>query len=425
MEQSAIALIIMAVTLVLYATELIPIVVTSILSVAAMIFAGILTPAQGFSGFSNTATLLAGSAMVLGETLTASGATKLLGKKLDGMIRLNKRGFNTLLCGFSAVLSAFLSSISIILILMPMVDSIIVKSNYKFNKRESYMPIAIGASIGGSISLTGSSSVLTASAMYNQYVGYDAIKFFTPAILAVPATLGAILFYATFGTKLSEKWFDFEESPIILPKEESPNMEAKQESGKRAYLSILIFAVCAICWVVTDLNLALIAMLGTCVCFVTGCIEPHVAFSKISWSSVIVLAATLGFASGIHESGADEIIVNFLIRLCGPISKLPLGMFIIILLLTIFLTNIMSNTGAAAIVTPIAITLAKSMGVDAMLWCIAVGVVANCAVATPIGCACMTVLLPAGYRFKDFVKPGVCVCVISAVLICVTYVIVG
>ena len=60
-----------------------------------------------------------------------------------------------------------------------------------------------------------------------------------------------------------------------------------------------------------------------------------------------------------------------------------------------------------------------------MLWSIAIGVGANCAVITPIGCANMTILLPVGYRFKDFVKVGGCICLISMALITVTYIVIA
>jgi len=420
MANSTIALLIVLVVLILYATEALPIFVTSILAIAAFIFTGILTPAQAFSGFSNVATLLGAAAMILGVSLGETGATEMLSQKMSAMIGLSKRAFYTILCGMSALLSACLSSFGIIVIMMTVVDSIIVKSNYKFNKREAYMPIAVGASIGGAISLSGSSSVLTACAAYNQHVGYDAIGYFTPAILAIPACIGGILFYATVGTKLSEKWFDFEETPIQL---KTPADTARDESKTKRdmYISIATFGVCALCWAFTKINLALTGMLGVCALAVLKVIKIDDILKKVNWSTLIILACTLGFATGVHESGADVVISDFVLKHSGPLAQSPIGMFVVVMILTMILTNIMSNTATAAIVTPIAITLAAGVGGNAMLWCIAIGVCANCAVITPIGCANMTILLPAGYRFKDFVRVGGCICVISMILITATY----
>lgn len=425
MEQSTIVIIIVAAALLLYATEVIPIVVTSILAVAAMVLTGVLTPAQAFSGFSNTTTLLAGTAMAISVALAETGAAEFMSRKLSVVAKMSKRTFNTFLCAVSALLSAFMSSLSIILIMMAVVDSIIAREGGTYNRRETYMPIAFGASIGGGITLSGSSCVLAACSVYNQYVGYDAISYAGPAILAIPATIGAILFYATFGTKLSEKWFDFQEVPV----DTKPKIaEAQSGGGKvptKLYISFFTFVVCAVLWATTSLNMALVGMLGCCVCFLTGCSEPDHTFAKMSWSTLIILATTLGFASGVSESGADLVMANALISICGPLSSSPTGMFFVLLLLTVLLTNIMSNTGVAVIVAPIAISVAETLGCDARLWVIAVGVGANCAIFTPIGCGCMTVLLPVGYRFKDFVKPGLVVCAISMALMVITFMIVS
>lgn len=419
MEQSTISIIIIAVALILYATEIIPIVVTSILATAAMILAGILTPAQAFSGFSSTTTLLAGAAMVLSIALSETGGTELISDRLKKLGTLSERAFYTLLCAISAVLSACLNSLSIILIMMAVVDAIVSRGDTRYTRKEAYMPIAIGASVGGAISLSGSSSVLAACSVYNQYVGYDAIGYFGPAILGIPATLGAVLFYATIGTKLSKKWFDFEETPAVVKTAE--RKEDHSRAKGKLKIAIGTFVVCACLWVFTDLNLALVGLLGCCVCFITGCVKPDDAFSQMSWSTLIILATTLGFANGVSASGADQVLANGLIKLCGPLSRSSFGMFLVILILAIFLTNIMSNTGAAVIIAPIAISIANSMGCDARLWVIAVGVGVNCAVATPIGCGCMTVLLPLGYRFKDFMKPGLAVCCFSTVLMGLTF----
>lgn len=423
MTDSTIALIIVFIVLILYATEILPIFVTSILAVAAFIFTGILTPTQAFSGFSNVATLLAAAAMILGVALGETGATEMISRKLSGMANLDKRLFYSLLYGVSALLSACLSSFGIIIIMMTVVDSIILESKYRFNKKESYMPIAIGASIGGAISLSGSSSVLAACAAYNQYVGYEAIGYFTPAILAVPACVGGLLFYLTIGTRLCEKWFDFEETPMQLRVPEDSRKTGTRTTRDR-YISMATFGVCAVCWALTDINLALTGMLGVCVLVVLKVIRIDEVLKKVNWSTLVILACTLGFASGVHESGADAVISDFVLAHSGPLADSPPGMFVIVLFLTVVLTNIMSNTGAAAILAPIAITLANAAGGDARLWCIAIGVGANCAIATPIGCANMTVLLPAGYRFKDFFRVGTCVCIMSMALMTTVYVLI-
>lgn len=422
MAPSTIGIIIMIVTLVLYATEVIPLVATAALSVIAMWATGLLTPAEAFSGFSNTATVLAIAAMLISLALQETGATTLLGDKLSWMNKQSKRWFNTLLCVIAAALSACLSSFAIIIIMMSVADGLVAGSNGKFTRKESYMPIAFGSSIGGAISLTGSSSILQACAVYNDYVGYDAIGFFGPAVLAIPACFGAFIFYATFGTKLCEKWFDFEEPPMaeVVKTEQAGTGKTNTKLG----ISVAVFVICAVLWAAGQ-PLAIVGWGGAIVLFIAKCIDPKTSLAKVEWNAIMILALSLGFAAGVNNSGAGEVIANFMINAAGPLGKSPVAMFTIIIILITILTNIMTNTGSAAIVAPIALAIANQMGVDARLWCIAVGVGANCAIFTPIGCANMTVILPGGYRFKDFVKPGLVVCVMSTIIMAVVFAVVS
>jgi di/tricarboxylate transporter len=67
-----------------------------------------------------------------------------------------------------------------------------------------------------------------------------------------------------------------------------------------------------------------------------------------------------------------------------------------------------SNNAVAVVVTPIAISLADALGVDARPLVVAVMVAASCSFATPIGYQTNTLVFgPGGYRFSDFLKVGV------------------
>jgi di/tricarboxylate transporter len=83
---------------------------------------------------------------------------------------------------------------------------------------------------------------------------------------------------------------------------------------------------------------------------------------------------------------------------------------------------LVSNNAVAVVVTPVAIALAAALGVDPRPLVVAVMVAASCAFSTPIGYQTnMLVYGPGGYRFTDFLKVGiglnVVVAVVCAVLI--------
>ncbi len=82
MEQSTLALIIVGCTCLLYVLELFPVAVTTLIGMLAMVYAGILTPSEAFSGFTNTAVLLVIGMVIIIDALLDSGVAGKIGKGL-------------------------------------------------------------------------------------------------------------------------------------------------------------------------------------------------------------------------------------------------------------------------------------------------------------------------------------------------------
>ena len=76
-------------------------------------------------------------------------------------------------------------------------------------------------------------------------------------------------------------------------------------------------------------------------------------------------------------------------------------------LLVALLTNVLSNNACAVLFTPIGINLATGLGIDPMIFVIAVILAANCSFASPIGYVTnLLVMNPGRYRFSDFMRAG-------------------
>ena len=72
------------------------------------------------------------------------------------------------------------------------------------------------------------------------------------------------------------------------------------------------------------------------------------------------------------------------------------------------MTNILSNNATAVLFTPIAVNIAGELGIDPIVFVMAVIFAANCSFATPIGYQTnLLVLAPGNYKFQDFIKVGV------------------
>ncbi|WP_259305643.1 SLC13 family permease, partial [Megamonas funiformis] len=89
----------------------------------------------------------------------------------------------------------------------------------------------------------------------------------------------------------------------------------------------------------------------------------------------------------------------------------------VLFLISNILTQFMSNTASAALLAPIGISIAQSIGVDPKPVLMALGIAASCAFATPMATPPNTLVLgPGGFSFNDYVKVGVPMCVLSLVV---------
>jgi di/tricarboxylate transporter len=114
----------------------------------------------------------------------------------------------------------------------------------------------------------------------------------------------------------------------------------------------------------------------------------------------------LAIGAALEATGAVALIVE---ALAPALGALPPWLIVwAVYLLTSVLTELVSNTAVAVVVTPIAIALAGALGLDPRALVVAVMVAASASFATPIGYQTnMMVYGPGGYRFGDFLKVGV------------------
>lgn len=304
MAQSTITIVIVIAVIFLYATEKLPLSLTTILAMIAMVFFKILTPAEAFSGFSSTATLLLVGITIIGEAFLTSGLVDKLGDLLMKIARVPLPLFTAIIFMVGSLLSAFLNGLAVVAIFMPILDALAYRTGGKLKKKYTLMPLAIGAVLGGNLSVVGSTSMINASNLLEESYYGKALSFFTPAAVAIPAVLAAFFFYLLIGEKLQEKCFDFEEtSTENLVQEESHTL--KSPATWKAFFVILVMVLCVVGFV-SGLDLAAVAFAGAAAVLISGCISTKQAYTGISWETVFVISGTIGFAKGVEVSGAGK-----------------------------------------------------------------------------------------------------------------------
>ena len=181
----------------------------------------------------------------------------------------------------------------------------------------------------------------------------------------------------------------------------------------------LVVAILIAVVVLATLNIApiqFLAIVGVAIVLVTRAIDADEAMAAIDGRLMALLFGMLGVGAGLEHSGAVQLVVNVVSPLLSGAS--PYVLVFAVYVLTSFLTEIVSNNAVAVIVTPIVIQLALGIGVDPRPLVVVVMIGASASFATPIGYQTNTLVYgPGGYKFMDFIRFGVPLNVISAIVV--------
>ena len=164
------------------------------------------------------------------------------------------------------------------------------------------------------------------------------------------------------------------------------------------------------------------AIVGALILLWLKIITPREAYSSIDWQVLLMLYGLLGLGMAMKDTGTAEWLARGLVNVAeGFVSSenLPIVLLWLVFLLTICLTEVLSNNATAVMLVPIVLTLAQEIGVNPRPFLMAVTVAASTAFALPMGYQThMMVYGPGGYRFADFLRVGIPLNLICWVISC-------
>ncbi|MFT6536796.1 MAG: di/tricarboxylate transporter [Loktanella salsilacus] len=131
-------------------------------------------------------------------------------------------------------------------------------------------------------------------------------------------------------------------------------------------------------------------------------------YTTIDWPVIVLLAALIPVAGAMQTTGAADLLARFLVETIAQSN--PIAALAVVLITTMFLSDVMNNAATAAILCPIALGIAATLGVNPDSFLMAVAIGASCAFLTPIGHQNNTLILgPGGFRFGDYWRLGLLV----------------
>ena len=404
LESSTVALIIFAAMLVLYMTELVPIAVTSVCACLAFAVFGIVPLNTAFAGFGNDIVFLVAGMVVVGNALFETGVAQVFGKKMISVVGTNERAFILALTIVITALSLFLNNTATVTIMLPITASAISMSGGKLSKKNTYMMVGIITVISGGLTLIGSTPQLIAQGVLAAG-GYETIGFWEIGKIGFPVLIMALVFYMTAGNALQKKIFSFPEVIDSSPDDSPGESKASPKNNIKMYISVGILILCIIGFITELWSMGIVAMAGASLCVITGCISQKKVFEKMDWTTLVIMGCSFGFSAGLDKSGAGRLVAQSIINIFGD-SMSPWLLCAAFALAAMILTNCMSSTATASLMVPIAVFAALELGYNVKNVVMAAAIAANLGYATPISTPPITMTLAGGYRFKDYIKVG-------------------
>lgn len=409
MATSTIAIIILVAALILYAIPGISLASTTLAAMAAFVVFGVTDLAAVTAGFANKVILLVVGLTILGQSFVTTGLVDKIALVVNKLrLDRSKRVFVMAMLIIATILGVFLNGSIVVAIMLPIVDAVVLSSGGKIQRKDAYWVVGLGGTYGNNLLTISATSMLTAVSLLVE-MGYEQMSIFTPLLINLPGMIAVIIFYAVIGIKLQDKWFDFPDVPVDVS---AKNADGKTKPVWKQWVAGLTF-LATVVLIAMGKDYGLISILATVIVIFTGCISDKEAWRCVSWGTIIVVAGSIGISSAVRSSGAAEVICNFFIKIAGPIANSTIGVCVVLFFVAAVLSSFMSDNATVAIMLPIAASIAEGLGLSAVPIFIAVCSGTKTGIMTPICVTPMTQACAAGYRFKDFLRMGTILTVIS------------
>ena len=205
------------------------------------------------------------------------------------------------------------------------------------------------------------------------------------------------------------------EGELLLLEDVSANT-VRVEKRRWALAAFVLFLALSLSKVAIgiDIPLAVCVLIGVLLLLATKTIRYAEMYSLIDFRLLVMIACMMSFGVAMEKTGTDIFLAGYVqdhFAQYGPTAVLA-GFFV----LTVLLTQPMSNQAAALVVLPVAVKAAVALGLNPRTFIVGITYAASFSFITPLEPACVLVYTPGRYRFTDFVKIGTFLTVIVFVV---------
>ena len=418
--------------------------VTALCGAAALLLLGVVRPVEVQAAFASPAIIALAALFVIAYAIELTGLLGLMIRNATRLCaRLGARGL-WLVIGMCGLLGGFLNNTPVVVLAAPVVRD--VARSLNLSPKRFLMPLSHISVMGGLLTLIGTSTNLLVNDMARN-AGQPVFGLFeiTPVGLVI-AGAGAVWLYFVGARQLGRSVAADEAEAARLRAEAEAQIKAQagrkrflpfrmprlgeartHEDGsgdahlgdvklfsaadrpfefRRAMMALAIFLTVVIAAGLGLAPIAASAFAGAVALILLRILTADEAYAGLRPDILLLIAGMVVIGIAIEVTGLAGIGADALIDVIRPLG--PLAALIILYGVTLFATELLSNATVAVLITPIAVALAESLGVDPRPFLVAVMMAASAAFATPFGYQTnVLVYNMARYSYLDFVKVGV------------------
>jgi solute carrier family 13 (sodium-dependent dicarboxylate transporter), member 2/3/5 len=380
---------------------------STFLIITASVFLGILPQEEAFRGFSSGTLFFLMGAFILAITVEKHDLHKRIALSFLNHFGSSPKRFllGVTLVGF--FLSMLMPEHGIAALFIPILFIVFVASKRKNILKSNFgkanlLALSYGTSVGSIATFLGGARNILAVEIYSQYTG-ETVSFIRWTISTMPVALTMIIFtYLVLAKLFKLENIDMEHIRMKIS-DEITNM-GNFSIGEKKALVFLIGGFIAWATIGQIFGMGIIAIALAVAIASTRTISWSDVESKMPWGTLFLYVGAVTLSIVLPRTGTLNVITDFLLSLVGDNPFIILAMFTII---TIFLSDVMSNASVTAIILPLALSTMGDLGLPPIVPMYTIAMASGFAFLLPVGTpSAMLVYATGNLDAKDFIKPG-------------------
>lgn len=393
-EQGYQSLLVFILCLVLWVTQILPLPITSLLGLALLPMLGVFPAAEVFSFFGNPAVFFILGAFMLVAGVMHTGLSERVALSVLKKVGNNEKSLLTAMLLLPAMMAFVMPEHAVAALFLPIalaiVQSLGLKQGHVYGQA-IFFALAWGAIIGGVATLLGGARGPLALALVDE-LSQQSFSFLQWTLAALPIVVGMLLVATILLHRMvSHVHLDMQS---VQDKFAERRLELGSLSMKGRLMAVLMFGT-VVAWLFAGHAnaLASIALVSVVLMFALKLVAWRDVEKHVQWGVILMYGGAIAIGKALSDTGAATWLAQTLI----PGDMIGLSLIALLVLITLFFTEGVSNAAAVAIVLPIAIPVGVYVGIEPMFMALVIGIVAGFAFMLPMGTPPNAMIYASGY----------------------------